>query len=548
MAQKAQVYQCSECGHAFAPGTLPDPLRVLAEVGHPCPECEGDAPKIDVKRFLLHALDKAQEEAQVKLSGGQRSAVVKLLAEMWLHTSKRKELAEPRLVLTGYAGTGKTTVMRVLVRAARILGFSVWLAAPTGKASSRLRDATGNATSTVHSLIYGRPEEIGICPHCEKPTITEDYRRKNLKAKHWVCPGCNEEIDTSLGIEVELIFDKKDMPDSSSRPVVLILDEASMLDERLLADVMSFIAQMENAFVSGHLAVCVGDPGQLLSVRGNSSPALEPVTAHLNEIHRQADGSAIIYAAERARLGYGRDLLNIHRNADDEFEVNNHVSLDFVASWTAGNMKQGLDTCVVCYTKTVRSRLNRMIRAKYMGKVTAKIMAGDRLICLSNKKRAGLMNGEILEVLTARQLALPMGAVELTFAGQKGKFYAFEHMLDGEFRDFKDCVEEFRSDELAAKNEWRWSEELRKAFPDANDFLLSRGIVPPDRLLHMGYGYALTVHKAQGSQWDHVGYVWERATWGMLYREPSAFNRHLYTGITRGAKSVSLMILKKGET
>ena len=59
----------------------------------------------------------------------------------------------------------------------------------------------------------------------------------------------------------------------------------------------------------------------------------------------------------------------------------------------------------------------------------------------------------------------------------------------------------------------------------------------------MDFGECLTIHKSQGSQWDHVGIVWHRALWGAYYKDKGNWKRLLYTALTRSSDNVKLWVL-----
>jgi exodeoxyribonuclease V alpha subunit len=171
------------------------------------------------------------------LSPGQRRAL-QLIAQ------------SPVCVITGGPGTGKTTIIRALVRAWEGAGRQVLLAAPTGRAAKRLSEATGRTASTVHRLLEWAPKE--------------GFRRRS---------------DNPL--EVDL----------------LVCDEASMLD-------LSLARALAQAVPLGATLLLVGDVDQLPSVGpgrvlGDVIASQAVPVARLKEIFRQAEGSGIVENAHR---------------------------------------------------------------------------------------------------------------------------------------------------------------------------------------------------------------------------------------------------------
>ncbi len=158
-------------------------------------------------------------------------------------------------VITGGPGVGKTTIVRGIVSILKRKGLTVALAAPTGRAAKRLTDATGAPASTLHRLLEWRPAgaTFGRCP--------------------------------SNPLEAD----------------VLIVDEASMLDVRLGADLVAALA-------SSARLVLVGDVDQLPSV-GPGSVLGDVITSgavptvRLTEIFRQAAESLIVVNAHRIQEG-----------------------------------------------------------------------------------------------------------------------------------------------------------------------------------------------------------------------------------------------------
>ena len=193
---------------------------------------------IDVDR----ALSWYEGEAGIQLASQQADAV-------------RKALQENLLVVTGGPGVGKTTIIRGIVSILARKGLSVSLAAPTGRAAKRLSEATGRPALTLHRLLEWRPAEGGFGRKADRPLETD----------------------------------------------LLVVDEASMLDVRLAADLLAALA-------TGTRLVLVGDIDQLPSVgpgtvlRDVIESGVVP-TVRLTEIFRQASESLIVVNAHRIHDG-----------------------------------------------------------------------------------------------------------------------------------------------------------------------------------------------------------------------------------------------------
>ncbi len=191
---------------------------------------------------LLAALDGAMALEGVSLTDLQAMAVERSLVERFL-------------IITGGPGTGKTTTLRAVVEAHRVLGRQVALASPTGRAAKRLAEVTGHEARTIHRLLEFSPQDKG-------------FRYK---------PGNPLPCDT------------------------LIVDEASMLD-------MGLFYHLLRALPSGATFVLVGDADQLPSVGPGLvlqqliASGVVPVV-RLETVFRQAETSSIITNAHRINRG-----------------------------------------------------------------------------------------------------------------------------------------------------------------------------------------------------------------------------------------------------
>lgn len=158
-------------------------------------------------------------------------------------------------VITGGAGTGKTTTIKLLAKALMVAGCEVKLAAPTGRAAKRLREVSGYEALTIHRLLEYTPNELTFIRNSDNP------------------------------LEVD----------------VVIIDEASMLDVELLHALLQ-------ALPLNSMLIFAGDPYQLPPVgAGNTLHDLinsrRLPTYVLTEIFRQEEDSSIIKNAYRVRHG-----------------------------------------------------------------------------------------------------------------------------------------------------------------------------------------------------------------------------------------------------
>ena len=264
----------------------------------------------------------------------------------------------------------------------------------------------------------------------------------------------------------------------ASKASLIVIDECSMVDEELGRDLLSF----------GKKVLVLGDPAQLPPVKGGGYFTEQEPDVMLTEVHRQAAGNPIIKlsmqvrAGERLSLGDHGALRVVSRNAID------------------AELVTGADQVLVGLNKTRRA-YNKRLR-ELLGFKGAMPEVGEKLVCLRNDKTKGLLNGAVFRVNKALGLRQRRFRMSLTAEEASGG----KPIRVGVLPAFFEGAEESLS--YAQKRE---SDEF-------------------------DYGYALTVHKAQGSQWDHV----------VLFDESWAFRenreRWLYTGVTRAAKSLTVVV------
>ncbi len=268
-----------------------------------------------------------------------------------------------------------------------------------------------------------------------------------------------------------------------AKAALVIIDECSMVDEALGRDLLSF----------GVPVLVLGDPGQLPPVTKGEGEGTGAgfFTEHepdvlLTEVHRQARDNPIIAMSMDVREGrdlmigsYGPGASVISRRDIDQDEV------------------LAADQVLVGINRT-RRLYNQRLRALngFGGPLPA---AGDRLVCLRNDNAKGLLNGGLWSVTSVG--AARGAAISLLVKPED----------DGRFAN-NTKIKVLKSDFEAPDKQVPWPQRRRH---DQFDF-----------------GYVLTVHKAQGSQWDSI----------VLFDESRAFRDHrtrwLYTGITRAAERI----------
>ncbi|NWG71196.1 MAG: AAA family ATPase [Parvularculaceae bacterium] len=279
---------------------------------------------------------------------------------------------------------------------------------------------------------------------------------------------------TDQSEEGELMFSlRRDAP--ASKADLVIIDECSMVDAELGRDLLSF----------GKPVLVLGDPAQLPPVKGGGFFTEAEPDFMLTEIHRQAADNPII-----------RMSMDIREGREPEEADGDRVRL-LSRREIGPEMILAADQVLVGTNRT-RRRYNERIR-ELRGFSGAAPEAGEKLVCLRNNKQKGLLNGGIWSV---REQKPPRGdrARLVVEPEDGGKAVRISVPLQ--------CFTEG---------------------PETVPFEVRRSADEFD------FGYALTVHKSQGSQWDNV----------VLFDESYAFQdaraRWLYTGITRAAERLTLV-------
>ncbi|RBP13760.1 exodeoxyribonuclease-5 [Roseiarcus fermentans] len=264
---------------------------------------------------------------------------------------------------------------------------------------------------------------------------------------------------------------------AASRASLIVIDECSMVDAELARDLLSF----------GKPILVLGDPFQLPPVKGGGYFTESPPDVMLTEIHRQAEDNPIIRLSQIVRAG--GDLKD---GAYGESRVIRRSSVDAAQVLAADQVLVGVNRTRRAYNQRIRELegLKQPLPA-----------AGDRLVCLRNDRAKGLINGSLWRV----------------------------EALGGVVKDFVRMTVR-AEDDAAAKSV---KVAVLKAFFEGTEGELAWPLRRESD--EFDYGYALTVHKAQGSQWDDV----------LLFDESFAFREHrarwLYTGLTRAAKRLTIV-------
>lgn len=256
---------------------------------------------------------------------------------------------------------------------------------------------------------------------------------------------------------------------------LLIVDEVSMVDEALAMDLLSFKVPI----------LVLGDPAQLPPVKGSGYFINAEPDVLLTEVHRQAAENPIIRASMDVRNG--KDLQGISIIARKEWRLSDLLELS-----------RDYDQ-ILCGLNRTRIQLNKFIRRRD-GRKNDLPEVGDRLVCLRNDHNKGLFNGSLWDVV--KVIAINSETIEMDVKSIEEEGMYANVLVRKEFF-------------LGTESGLHW-----KQFRGTQQFT---------------YGYALTVHKSQGSQWDRV----------LLFDESFVFQedsrKHLYTGVTRAAIKLTVV-------
>ncbi len=499
--------------------------------------------------------------------------------------TKRSEEPGKRtvLLLTGYAGTGKSTVMKLLMERLEAAGQEVTLLAPTGKAAARLGQTTGRATSTVHGFIYGAPVQVGACPACGSVTEALGFSVSAMRKKgerEWVCPDCSARIPLAFDnrIERELGFSAKAPPRDSkgnalpepTRLAVAVVDEASMVDEKLDADLKKLLRPR-------YAVLYVGDKGQLPPVKGKWGPNFDKPDAALTRVHRQAAGNPIVNLATRIREGQNqRDPFAMDVPGGQQVVVDRRSSLQQAAAWLSEMRKHRQDATLISYTNKSRQALNQMVRemrppptgmqgrsladaAKRQGLA---FIQADRALIRANNRDAELMNGEVVLVSGGAHCEGNLRKegfqwVEFHKRGKGPKLLRMD-LVGVKYENWRDEMKPYTSEYMRAQ---RAMDAVAKGFDSglspseeeeaeemlslgAEELFDQYGAIRPSDLVHADYGECVTAHTSQGSQWKLVGVVWDYPT-QMLFdkgseKDPDEGIRWAYTAFTRAVENLRI--------
>lgn len=268
-------------------------------------------------------------------------------------------------------------------------------------------------------------------------------------------------------------------------PNLIIIDEASMVDETIWHHLLEYKVPI----------IAVGDHGQLPPIKGNFNLMQKPCL-RLEEIHRQAKKNPIIglsiEAREKGNVSSGKYSAGVRKFTSSD--------LDYQESMNEMLENYNPDTLILCGYNTTRRKLNNHIR-QVLGFESPTPSSGDRVICLRNNHKENIYNGMLGTIINIKK--------------KDSSWYEAEITMDGEDKNYHGLisVDQFNSD-------------LPMNFTEKRKYIMAGDL--------FDFGYALTVHKAQGSQAKKVILFEER----FKQMSDDDWKRWLYTAITRAEEEL----------
>lgn len=405
-------------------------------------------------------------------------------------------------ILRGYAGTGKTTMVKVIadyIEQSRQL----IMMAPTGRAARVLAMKTGHAAVTIHKAIYTKA-------HVE-PKKVKDVAESEFK---FVFP-----INQS----------------ENGGNIVAIVDEASMVCSRkiehelfmfgtdnLMEDLLTFVRPN-----FGGKVIFVGDPAQLPPVGESVSNALRAeyfqekglkvIEAELTEVLRQKGDSVILKNAMMIRdllKKEKRNQLVFEEQKDDVETVPSEQFLDKYLNYRKESGRH--DSVIICYSNKSANRYNRDIRKALYGE-DVPLQENDILLITQNNYRLGRMNGEFVPVNSIGKRTQQSAPVYAQIGGKKERIVITLNFIQVTVPDGNGnpmlCM--LLEDLLTSDKATISIDENRALYINfcmRNPGLKQDTEAFAEALLNdeyynairAKYGYAVTGHKCQGGEWGKV--------------------------------------------
>ena len=431
-------------------------------------------------------------------------------------------------ILRGYAGTGKTTLIKSIITRLDPLGKNFTLLAPTGRAAKILQEKTGYNAYTIHSCIYSF-NKMQVVRHDDNGELIITNHTKDT------------EIRSNGSDDIQFWFNiKGHYPDKDPSSFVYIIDESSMISSRkvkneklhfgtdILIDDLLTYARLN----LGAKVIFVGDPAQLPPVGDNRSAALEESffnnlklgvsSFELTEVIRQEDESAILKNAIQIRqlLESGiRNKLCLERKSG---EVEDATPEQVIDIFYKNNPEPYIgNSIIICYTNNLVKEYNDALRRLYFPNCPY-VRCGDILQVVKNNINETLgiklFNGDFVTVVeVSDSIETQSAPVWTDLAGKRQRVtYSFDFrdvVIETEYGEKIKCKiidSLLRSDNtslsvyetVALYINFRMRHPDLKQNEEAFNDAINRD--PYFNAINVKYGYAITGHKSQGGEWETV--------------------------------------------
>lgn len=466
---------------------------------------------------MTHEENRAWSRRSFTPTSAQRDAIEKIV-DWYSAYGIFRTPDDYTFMLAGFAGTGKSSLIGPIIDELNLDASSIRIAAFTGKAAHVVatklkrsgRDDLASAVSTIHRLIY-RPDDTAVQLLRNQEMRIEDL----VEASELQSGGLNDAQTAELRrLRSELPSLRRDARKTrwirrpryelAATTQLIVLDEASMISERMAEDLLSFRIPI----------LAIGDPAQLPPVNGNPYFTDSSADVTLTEVHRQALESPAIRIATALRSG--SPIAGMDGDSGR------------VAGWSKSSLLEFEQ--VLCGTNKRRWALIGAVRSA-LGLTSPLPVPGDKIIILQNDYDIGVFNGQMF---TVYHVEPDDGSDLITAIVTDG---SDEHLDVRRFafdkRGFGGLdAEKVMLDEIRMR---RWNPKGGK----------SENGYEPAGVVAATFGWAITTHKAQGSQFDSVLVIDEAWLFGKYAmssgRDPEATIRSWrYTAATRAERRVVL--------
>lgn len=429
--------------------------------------------------------------------------------------------SNPTYILRGYAGTGKTTLVRTLVQTLPLIGMNFVLLAPTGRAAKVLSGYTKKNASTIHKKIY----QTMAFPDGSFRMVRGENKSKNA---------------------------------------LFIVDEASMIGEQkefggksLLDDLLEYVFSGENCRL-----LLIGDTAQLPPVESKGSPALDcdymksefPITAatfELTEVKRQALQSGILYNATHIREllhqeAFSYPLQIFETNGfDDMQKIEPETFEELLYQMFSDNADN--EAVIICKSNKRANMFNQAIRSRILN-IEGEIATGDRLMIVKNNYHwadgnqdiSFIANGDMAEIRKIKRFDEMYG---FSFADVELSFIDYQDTPSIEAKILLDTLHSNSASlsEEENRNLFQAIEEDYMDIPNRRERYKEMKKNPWFNALQVKFAYALTCHKTQGGQWSNV---FIDSSFNQKNELETEDLRWIYTALTRAQERVYFVNFK----